>query len=156
MATGMSATANLYALTCVVLGLALIGYSIYQRRRIQASERWQTVTGTITRAEVVENKASDSREYNLAVSYAYAVNGSHYVGSRIEFGQRRAYLRKKTAEAQAARYPVNSSVMVYFNPEKPEDAVLNREATYVTGYLVMGILALVLGLGIVLHSVISG
>ena len=152
----MSAEANLYAGTCIVVGAALIGYTIHQRNKIRDSQHWQAVPGTILKAAVVKNDTSDGVEYNLLVQYEYVVNGSRHVGQRIEFGQTRAYVRKKSAEAQLARYPVNCGVMVYCNPEHPEQAVLSRAASYTTLYFVIGVLSLALGLTIVVRSLLVG
>ena len=144
--------ANLYAITCAAIGITLMAYTIYQRRKIRASEDWQAATGTITDAKVAVSQSSDGTTYSLAVSYEYVVNGSVYTGSRIEFGYARAYMTKKSAEAQLTRYPVQSSVVVYFNPEKPREAVLIRKATYTVLYFFLGLALLALGLIIVLYS----
>jgi hypothetical protein len=54
------------------------------------------------------------------------VNGAAYVGTRIGFNQL-PYREEKDVRAQVKRYCANPTVTVYFNPEKPADAVLVRE-----------------------------
>ena len=68
----------------------------------------------------------DSSGYAVSVSYDYVADGRRYTGTRVGFS-RRQYARKKRAQAEAEKYPLNSSVAVYFDPEKPTDAVLTRE-----------------------------
>jgi hypothetical protein len=129
----------------------MIVFSLRQRSRLRASENWPAITGTITQAGIVESRSSDSTEYNLHVSYEYLVNGSTYIGKRIEFS-RRGYARKKNAQAQLEQYPVNSTVVVYVSPDRPDDAVLVRAAPYNTLYFVMGLLMVGLALAIVIFT----
>jgi hypothetical protein len=129
----------------------MVVFSLRQRSRLRASENWPAITGTITHTGIVESSSSDSTEYHVHVSYEYLVNGRTYTGKRIEFN-RRGYARKKNAQAQLDRYPVNSTVVVYVNPDKPEDAVLVRAAPYNTLYFVMGLLMVGLALAIVIFT----
>ena len=72
--------------------------------------------------------------------YAYAVNGVTYTGERISFDDPGSYLT----------YTEGDEVTVYYNPDRPERAVLevgmDRGSTVV--YLLAGLL--VLGCGLVL------
>ncbi|HUA62046.1 MAG TPA: DUF3592 domain-containing protein [Verrucomicrobiae bacterium] len=144
-----------YVAICLIAGVAMIAYSIHQRSRLRASESWHHAMGTITRADLVRRDSTDSVEYQVSVFYDYLVKGVGYTGKRIEFGSR-GFARKKRAESELAKYPVNSNVMVYFNPDKADEAVLVRSAPYSTLYLVLGMLLLAVALGIVVFSVIGG
>ncbi len=135
--------------SCGGIGLVLILRALYQRRWLRASQNWIAVTGKVTRAEVVAVEASESRDYELQVSYEYAAGGSTHVGRRIAFG-RAGYARKKRAQEELACYPVGESVIVWVNPDAPDDAVLDRATPNATLYLVLGILlagvAIVIGM----------
>ena len=109
-----------------LIGGAFLVFGFYQRSRVRASQSWPQTMATITKAEIVEEKDRDSRGYVVNVLYGYTVDGVSYTGQRIGFGKRQ-YIRKKRAQAELQRYPVNSSVLVYFDPRKPADAVLVRE-----------------------------
>ncbi len=142
-----------YLVICVMAGLVSLGYAVYQRIRLQASADWLQSPGTITKSELIRSDTSDSVEYSVAVLYDYVANGSRYTGNRIEFG-RRGFARKKRAEAELERYPVNCAVTVYFNPDQPDDCVLVRSVPYNTMYFVLGILMLAVAFGIVVFSAI--
>jgi hypothetical protein len=129
-----------YTIICAVFGIVSIVYGLYLRRKLGASANWSQSIGTIRSAEVGNNAAADSVEYEVLVSYEYVVNGTSFTGKRIEFG-RRGYLKKRRAEEQLARYPVQSSVMVFFNPENPQDAVLELQASGSATYFILGVLA---------------
>jgi hypothetical protein len=150
---GMTVEATGYLVICVVVGIALIAYSFYQRSRLRESESWVQTTATITKAELMTSNTTDSVEYRILVVYEYVANGVSYTGKRIGFGPR-SYLRKKRAQIELERYPVSGMVVAYFNPEKPEEAVLVREAPSNILYLAMGISLLGLAAGIVLWTAI--
>ena len=143
-----------YMAICLIAGIAMIAYSIHQRSRLRASESWRHTTGTITRSDLLRKDSTDSAEYHVSVLYDYLVNGVRHTGKRIEFGSR-GFARKKRAESELAKYPVNSNVVVYFNPEKADEAVLVRSAPYNTLYLILGMLLLVLALGIIVFSALG-
>ena len=122
-------------------GLLLAG--IYQRNRIAASQTWPQTTGKVTGGSIVREYSDDSTGYSLALSYEYFANGATHTGKRIGFS-RRVFSRSSRAQAELERYPLNSSVTVYFNPEKPDDAVLVRNAPdsiilIVCGIVIVGI-----------------
>jgi hypothetical protein len=147
----MTVEATGYLVICVVVGLALIGFSFYQRSRLRASENWLPIPAMIAHAELLTSATTDSSEYRILVVYEYVANGVQYTGKRIGFGPR-SYIRKKRAEAELARYPEGSTVTAYFNPENPGEAVLVREAPSNVLYLVMGICLLGLAAGIVVWT----
>ncbi len=143
------------AVICVLVGSSLIAYNIFVRRRIRDSANWPKIQGRITSAEVVTVPSDDSTAFRLALAYQYVIDGATHIGNRIEFGQSRQYRSSKAAEEACAFYPLNSSVIVYVNPDNPEEAVLRRDAPYAALYLVTGCASVVLGLAILLISAFS-
>ena len=59
------------------------------------------------------------------VQYSYQVGGRSYQGSRIAPGPE---VGGTGAGKIIERYPVNSQVTVYYNPQNPSDAVLETKA----------------------------
>jgi hypothetical protein len=88
--------------------------------------------------------------YEVRVVYEYSVNGVGYSGSRIQFGSATSYLRKGRAEAAVSRYPVNCPVTVYYDPENPAAAVLDRTSPSGMEYIVIGIVCLVMMVVVIL------
>jgi hypothetical protein len=148
---GVTVEATGYLVICVVVGIAMIAYSLFQRSRLRASASWVPTAATIAHAELLTSATTDSAEYRISVAYEYVVNGVRYTGKRIGFGPR-SYTRKKRAQAELERYPVGCTVTAYFDPENPGDAVLVRDAPSNILYLVMGICLLVFAAGIVIWT----
>ncbi len=139
--------------SCALIGAGLLAYGFYQRSKVRASQSWPQVMGTITKAEILLDRGPDSSGYSIVVLYDYTVDGVRHTGKRIGFSQR-STSRKKRAQERLDRYPVNSTVPVFFDPANPTDAVLVREypdATLLTvlgsGLLVLAAVILVFGRG---------
>ena len=139
----MSFEKSIAMVSSAAIGSVMLGCGIYQKRKVQESQAWQQATATISKAELFYDSGADSQGYSVDLTYDYVIDGVRHTGSRIGF-RKRWYLRKKRAEEELARYLVNSSLPVYYNPVNPADAVLAREAADGTMMIVMGIALLVL------------
>ncbi len=138
-------------IACTFIGLALLLYSVYKRNQVRDCRNWPQTIGTITKAEVIADTGPDSNGYFVSVFYDYLVNGASHQGNRLELS-RRAYVRKKSAESVVERYRTNTSIPVFYNPEKPSDAVLVRESPNTLLPMVCGIGLLTLVLVILLFG----
>lgn len=111
-----------------------VGYFMLARAR--ASRRWPSVSGQVVRSEVVSREQTDTepgtihigrrpRVYSVALEYAYEVDGTTLKSKRVAFTD--SFTKSEgQCEKIAARYPVGSPVTVYYDPEKPTKAVLDR------------------------------
>ncbi|HEX8535745.1 MAG TPA: DUF3592 domain-containing protein [Allosphingosinicella sp.] len=137
------------ALGLIVLGLVWalgFGYAHFRAAgKAKASESWPTASGTVRSAEVQIEESTDreggtSTWYNPIVVYSYSAGGRELEGRRLRFGNPRSSSRKK-ADAAIAPYAVGSSVPVRYNPEKPEECVLEtRKPSPI--YLILAIFGL--------------
>jgi hypothetical protein len=60
------------------------------------------------------------------VAYAYFVNGTYLQGERLRLGPRVLSSEAADARREITRYPVGSPVTVWYDPQNPADAVLER------------------------------
>ena len=95
-----------------------------------ASERWPTASGIVTKSEIgtlATGGRDDRIEYSPSVAYTFRVGTIEHVGHRVLFT---AFDRKTHDEAAAiiARYPVGTTVVVHYDPDDPDDAVLEPGA----------------------------
>ena len=146
---------NPFALGVIVFGLLWMlgfGYAHYRAAsKARASESWPSAAGKLTRAQIVVEESNNSDGgtntwYNPVVNYAYRVAGRELTGSRLRFGNVRSTSRKK-AEAALAPYAEGSMISVRYNPEKPQECVLESRkpaATYLI-FTIVGFPILTLG-----------
>jgi hypothetical protein len=136
-----------------VLWVLGFGYAHYRAAsKAKASEGWPTASGKIAGCQILveestDNDGNSTTWYNPVVSYAYSAAGRELQGSRIRFGNIRSTSRKN-AEAALAPYPAESAVTVRYNPEKPEECVLETRKPGPV-YLIVSLVGLLfVGLGL--------
>lgn len=133
----------------ILLGLvwaAAFGYAHFRAvGKAKAAESWPSTIARVVSCEVVEEESSDRHGhtttwYNPVVVYSYTAGGREHQGRRLRFGNYRSGSRKK-AEAALAPYPAGSAPSVRYNPDKPEECVLETSKPGPI-YLVMAVFGL--------------
>lgn len=87
--------------------------------RVKKNDRWQT-----------------KRTYWAQVHYGYSVQGTPYTGGKVSFVEYGG--KQEHARQIVKRFPKGKAVDVYYNPEKPEMAILEPGVTNFS-YLFLGI-----------------
>ena len=103
-----------------------------QLARIHAA--YQTTTGTVQRAGVVEDPGSGRRgrtTYRGVIEFKYALNDRSFTGNRFAAG---VFFRESqtqtAASARVAEHPPGSHVIVYYDPADPEHSVLDPHVPF--------------------------
>ena len=114
--------------------LALTVFGAKQALEMGDSRKWPSTLGVISSSRIAHSTDTDTDsngfrrhydEYEVKVTYSYAVDGMQYQGHRLEI-RPTEHRYKKHAERELADYPVGKQVPVYYNPEEPERSVLKR------------------------------
>jgi len=150
--SGATALITIVAFTCVLVPLiGFFGYLIWNRQRqVSASKSWPTTTGTVLSANVELRQSRSGRSgYSLShypiVVYDYEVRGQRYQGNRIGFSEIGTGWAGP-AQQKLARYPIGGAVQVYYNPQNPMEAVLERSAP---GNPILWIILIILAVSLV-------
>jgi hypothetical protein len=139
---------------------SIAGVIVYKMGEVRRAARWPSVQGRIVRSRLraVDTKKSDgaSGRGNVPdIRYAYSVDGVDYRGKRISIGE----IMPDTPEVEAAleRYQVGRTGPVFYNPDNPKQAVLDRDppASPRTMYAIAAGVMLV-GLAIVVTFTVLG
>lgn len=143
-----------------ILWVAGFGYAHFRAvAKAKAAETWPTATGRVISSEVVEEESTDreggtSIWYNPVVTYAYSAGGRELTGRRLRFGNYRSASREK-AEAALASYPAGASPTVRYNPQNPEEGVLETSKPGPI-YLIMALFGfLFIGFGLYWRSMLG-
>ena len=109
------------------LGIFLVFTSRRDKQKALASVDWPTVNGEMTHTTVHVDGGQDGHfHYIPQIQYVYQVGSQVYDGDKMAFGKAVRYKTHEEAEGILAYYPVEEVVKVYYNPQKPEEAVLER------------------------------
>ncbi len=126
-----------FALPAIAMIGAVAGIIAFVRARrlAGASAQWPSVAGAITNSTVIEEQIEDDSNtekstirmiyrYQLDLRYAYKVNKRDYVGTSATPGWTPIYGSREPAETAAGQYKPGSPVTVYYDPDRPGNAVL--------------------------------
>jgi hypothetical protein len=143
-----------------VIWVAGFGYAHFRAvGKAKAAETWPTATGQVISSEIVEEESRDreggtSTWYNPVASYSYSAGGRELTGRRLRFGNYRCASRKK-AEAVLAPYPAGATPTVRYNPQNPEECVLETSKPGPL-YLIMALVGfLFIGFGLFWRSMVG-
>lgn len=151
-----------YAMLLAPVGLILVA-AIWKTWQVREASRWPSTPGkvVISKAEVREVPVMDSNradgsnveQRNFAnVTYEYSVAGKKWRNNRVSIGED---LGNFEVAETLAKYPAGAVVIVYYNPQLPQHAVLERDLPKgLWGCLGTGtviVLAIVFGSAIGLH-----
>jgi len=142
---------GIFVLVLLVLGIYLVVFSLRSKKKAEESQNWPGTPGTVTLAEVKrsvnrDEDGNESYDYFPKVEYTYLVGGETLTGKRLAFGGILAQKNPASVQKTLERYPVGGQVTVYYDPNKPSDAVLERQAGGLKWGLIIGIICLVLSL----------
>lgn len=105
----------------------LVLFRVYLKKSKQLVH-WPSVTGTVIKS-LYESSLEVDTDY-FSIKYEYNVSNKKYLSDRLFFSKHyyepRDYRKK---------YPVGSSVIVYYNPNKPKESVLDNKSAMVYPFL---------------------
>ena len=116
----------LFGAMCVAIIVVIVGSKLWEARRASA---WPQAAGRIVKSTIEARRHQFAGEETTVtnvpvVEYEFAVAGTTYRGSRISIGEDSG---GTNTDATLARYPIDATVMVYYDPADPTDCVLERD-----------------------------
>lgn len=140
---------NWWYLLISLIGLVVIVSAIRSHRQANASQNWSGVQGKVIESrlekrETTDGEGNESISYAAVVRYTYTVRAQEYTGDRIAFGVKPS--NRKAADELVSRYPAATSVTVYYDPENPRQAVLERVSTSGWVQILIGIALVIVGI----------
>lgn len=118
---------------CIILLLIAIFTGIMGTLKIidnTNSKSWESTEGKITLSEIRTRSSSgtsNSIVYFPSVKYDYYINNIKYTGNRISLLVDIKLSDISYAEKILENYKVNQTVAVFYNPNNPQEAVLDLE-----------------------------
>ena len=122
----------LFVWTFLFAGVVTLGIGFASTLEAWHSRSWPTVEGLVTLSQVdsylSESDSGTTQMYHAQVNFTYTVGGRTYFSDLVNLGDYSTSVQAN-AEKVAARYPAGATVQVYYDPGKPETAVLEPGPT---------------------------
>ena len=110
----------------LILNGVFLGIIFFMRRKMAAVSKWPSTLGTVNASYLERRSSSEGGSTNYpVVQYSYQVSGQAYHTTKLAPGPE---VGGTGAGKVVARYPVGAHVMVFYDPQNPSEAVLERKA----------------------------
>jgi uncharacterized protein DUF3592 len=126
-----------------LLAVGLVALAIHLHVVVSTAREWSSTTGVIVASYVRKTgagnagEAGDTDTYSPVVNYEYRVGSDPYAGSKIGFGD--FFYNWYSSKSRVRAFPKGSNVTVYFDPQDPSSAVLDRTYPSVAIAMLTGI-----------------
>jgi hypothetical protein len=101
-----------------------------------ATKSWPTATGVITNSDIHQSESDGKTMYSTEISYDFIVDDKPFSSNRITLNSGNSSTSSiKGVKKDLQKYPLEKAVTVYYDPELPNNAVLEPGADFFT-YLV--------------------
>lgn len=116
--------------------VAYTNFSKPMAEEAEATESWPTAPGVITSSEIDQYDSDGTTMYSAEINYDFTVDDKPYNGNRITINSGNTSTSSiKEVKKDLQKYPVGANVTVYYDPELPNNAVLEPGADFLT-YLI--------------------
>jgi hypothetical protein len=108
----------------ILVGAAMFAIWLFLRKKAMATGQWPSTRGRVVASDVYLHRGTEGPgTEEVRVTYDYAVAGATLHGHRISMGGSGS----GSIKAQFARYQPGAEVDVFYDPNKPASAVLERK-----------------------------
>jgi hypothetical protein len=119
-------TVGIVGCTFLLMNAIFLGIIVSTQRKMNAVQKWSSTMGSVSNSYLERRRSSKGGSTNYpVVQYSYSVNGQPFQGSKIAPGME---VGGTGAGKVVERYPAGAQVMVFYDPQNPADAVLERKA----------------------------
>jgi hypothetical protein len=117
---------GILAFVLLILNAVFLGVIFFMRRKMAAVSQWPSTMGTVNASYLERRSSSEGGSTNYpVVQYSYQMGGQVYQSTKLAPGPE---VGGTGAGKVVARYPEGAQVMVFYNPQNPSEAVLERKA----------------------------
>lgn len=119
-------TVGIIGFVLLILNVIFLGILFFMRRRMAVVSQWPSTMGTVMMSTIDWRSSSESGSTAYpVVQYSYQVNGQAYQSTKLAPGPE---VGGTGAQKVVSKYPAGAQVMVFYDPQNPSDAVLERKA----------------------------
>ena len=115
-----------------IFALVGIALAINQRHVIKT---YQPIQAIVLSRHIATISDRHGDTYKPVVRYAYTINGNRYTSQRVNIMQDSASY--SWAERVVDRYPVGRKCKAWYDPQRPQEAVLDRSASFIPSGLML-------------------
>ena len=118
-------TVGIIGFVFLILNVIFLAVIFFMRRRMATVSQWLSTMGTVVMSTIDRRSTSDGYTDYPVVQYSYQIGGQPYQSTKLAPGPE---VGGTGARKVVAKYPAGAQMMVFYDPQNPSDAVLERKA----------------------------
>ena len=118
-------TVGIIIFVLFILNAIFLTVIYFMRRKMAAVSQWPSTLGAVQMSTLERRSSEDGYTDYPVVQYSYQVGGQAYQSLKLAPGPE---VGGSGARKVVAKYPAGAQVMVFYNPQNPAEAVLERKA----------------------------
>lgn len=118
-------TVGIIVLVLFILNIIFLAVLFFMRRRMAVVSQWPSTMGNVIMSTIDRRSTSEGYTDYPVVRYSYQVGGQAFQSMKLAPGPE---VGGTGARKVVEKYPSGAQVMVFYNPQNPSDAVLERKA----------------------------
>ena len=125
MNTTLLLTVGIIGFVLLILNVVFLGVIFFMRRKMAVVSQWPSTLGTVMMSRTETRSSGEGYTDYPVVQYSYQVGGRAYQNMKLAPGPE---VGGSGARKVVAKYPAGAQVMVFYDPQNPAEAVLERNA----------------------------
>jgi len=125
MNTTLLLTVGIIGFVLLILNVVFLGVIFFMRKRMAVVSQWPSTLGTVMMSRTETRSSGEGYTDYPVVQYSYQVGGRAYQNMKLAPGPE---VGGSGARKVVAKYPAGAQVMVFYDPQNPAEAVLERNA----------------------------
>lgn len=118
-----------FTLVYIFLIVSALYFTFVAAPKALNANDWPYTQGKVTQSELIERKRLSKNSdiisvYSAKLYYQYIVDGKAYSSMEVRWADRN---KNKIESLISREYPTDADVTVFFNPQNPEQAILQQE-----------------------------
>ncbi len=130
-----------------ICGIGFALYGLYGLFIINQSRSWSSIEGRVVSSQIIRGR----KKFESAIEYEYVVDGKIYYNSRVRLSNIAEPAAQVKAKVQ--KYAKGARVIVYYDPQNPQSATLERNLSgwipymWLASGVILTVVAIILYLG---------
>jgi hypothetical protein len=118
-------TIGIIVFVLFILNAVFLTILFFMRRKMAEVSQWPSTMGVVQMSTIEQRSSDDGYTDYPVVQYSYQIGGQTYQSMKLAPGPEVGGIG---ARKVVAKYPSGAQVMVFYDPQNPSDAVLERKA----------------------------
>lgn len=129
-------TRQFISVLIIVCSLIILLYGVYLTFKSRSTKEWSKTKGVVIKSEVYKETTPSgmdgtSLSFKTLIEYKYKADDEEHISKRVFYGDTIGTSLPFKSKKLIKQYPIDSEVIVYYNPVNPKESVLQKGLNFI-------------------------